>query len=94
MTETASLASLRWRDGAKADQKREMRELTLELAAKALFGIEMGDVVRRVGESFAVAKIALATLCRRWPGESLLPVNPQDEGRNAMILEWRHQRAD
>ena len=30
-----------------------MRELTLQIVAKALFGIETRDVVRRVGESFA-----------------------------------------
>ncbi len=32
---------------------QEMRELTLQIVAKVLFDIETGDVVRRVGRSFA-----------------------------------------
>lgn len=55
MTEISSRTSLRWQDGAKVDMEHEMRELTLRIVAKTLFGIEMSDVVRRVGESFAEA---------------------------------------
>ena len=35
------------------DMEEEMRELTLQIVAKALFDAETHDVVRRVGESFA-----------------------------------------
>ena len=53
MTEFSSRKSREWRDGATVDMEREMRELTLQIVAKALFDIETSDVVRRVGESFA-----------------------------------------
>ena len=55
MTEISSRKSRQWRDGAKVDMEQEMRELTLQIVAKALFDIETSDVVRRVGESFAEA---------------------------------------
>ena len=53
MTEIASRKSQQWRDGVKVDMEREMRELTLQIVAKALFDVETDDVVRRVGKSFA-----------------------------------------
>ena len=53
MTEISSRKARQWRDGARVDMELEMRELTLQIVAKALFDIETSDVVRRVGESFA-----------------------------------------
>ena len=53
MTEIASRKSRSWQDGARVDMEQEMRELTLQIVAKALFDLETHDVVRRVGESFA-----------------------------------------
>ena len=53
MTEIASRKSRQWRDGARVDMEQEMRELTLQIVAKALFDLETHHVVRRVGESFA-----------------------------------------
>ena len=53
MTEFSSRKSRQWQDGAVVDMEREMRELTLQIVAKALFDVETSDVVRRVGESFA-----------------------------------------
>ena len=53
MTEISSRKSRQWQDGARVDMEQEMRELTLQIVAKALFNIETSDVVRRVGESFA-----------------------------------------
>ena len=53
MTEMSSRKSMQWRDGVKVDMEREMRELTLQIVAKALFDVETDDVVRRVGKSFA-----------------------------------------
>ena len=53
MTEISSRKSQQWQDGARVDMEQEMRELTLQIVAKALFDIETHDVVRRVGESFA-----------------------------------------
>ena len=53
MTEMASRKARQWQDGARVDMEQEMRELTLQIVAKALFDIETEDVVRRVGHSFA-----------------------------------------
>ena len=53
MTEFSSRKSRQWQDGAMVDMEQEMRGLTLQIVAKALFDIETSDVVRRVGESFA-----------------------------------------
>ena len=52
MTEISSRKSRQWQDGAEVDMEQEMRELTLQIVAKALFDIETSDVVRRVGKSF------------------------------------------
>ena len=52
MTEISSRKARQWQDGARVDMEREMRELTLQIVAKALFDLETHDVVRRVGESF------------------------------------------
>ena len=53
MTEISSRKARQWQDGARDDIEQEMRDLTLQLVAKALFDIETSDVVRRVGRSFA-----------------------------------------
>ena len=53
MTEFSSRKSRQWRDGATVDLEQEMRGLTLQIVAKALFDVETSDVVRRVGESFS-----------------------------------------
>ena len=53
MTQMSSRKSRQWWDGAVVEMEREMRELTLWIVAKALFGIETSDVVQRVGASFA-----------------------------------------
>ena len=53
MTEMSARKSRQWQDGAVVDMEQEMRGLTLQIVAKALFDIETSDVVRRVGESFA-----------------------------------------
>ena len=53
MTDLSARKSRQWRDGARVDMEQEMRELTLQIVAKALFDIETIDVVRRVGASFA-----------------------------------------
>ncbi len=53
MTEVSSRKARQWQDGARVDMEEEMRELTLQIVAKALFDIETHHVVRRVGESFA-----------------------------------------
>ena len=52
MSEMSSRKSRQWRDGAMVDLEREMRDLTLRIVAKTLFGIETNDVVERVGEAF------------------------------------------
>ena len=53
MTEMSARKSRQWQDGATVDMEQEMRALTLQIVAKALFDIETSEVVRRVGESFA-----------------------------------------
>ena len=53
MTEISSRKSRQWQDGARVDMEQEMRDLTLQIVAKALFDVETHEVVQRVGESFA-----------------------------------------
>ena len=44
-----------WRDGETRELSAEMTRLTLEIAARALFGAEAGTDAREVGEAMAVA---------------------------------------
>ena len=41
-----------WRDGQRVDMAREMGALTLRVVVKTLFGLELPDDVRRIGEAF------------------------------------------
>ena len=42
----------RWRDGARVDMANEMSELTLHIVVKTLFGLDLPDAVRRIGQAF------------------------------------------
>src|SRR5579883_2378592 len=44
-----------WRDGETRELSAEMTRLTLEIAARTLFGAEAGTDAREVGEAMAVA---------------------------------------
>lgn len=55
-----------WRPGDRRDLHREMMALTLQIAARTLFGAEIGgDVVREVGEAFDVVVTEIAARFRR-----------------------------
>ena len=41
-----------WSDGQRVDMAREMGSLTLRVVVKTLFGLELPDDVRRIGEAF------------------------------------------
>ena len=41
-----------WSDGQRVDMAREMGALTLRIVVKTLFGLELPDDVRRIGEAF------------------------------------------
>ena len=67
----------RWRDGARVDMAQEMSELTLHIVVKTLFGLELPDTVRRIGEAFELSNDyitardnqppALRNRFHRWP---------------------------
>ena len=54
MTDFARRHERRWQDGAGVDMAREMSELTLHIVVKTLFGLELPDTVRRIGQAFEV----------------------------------------
>ncbi len=45
----------RWRYGARVDMAQEMSKLTLHIVVKTLFGLELPDTVRRIGEAFELS---------------------------------------
>lgn len=52
MTEFASQQDGDWRDGQTLDVEQEMRELTLRIIAKSLFGVDLPETVKRMGAAF------------------------------------------
>ena len=44
-----------WQDGARVDLAQEMNELTLHIVVKTLFGLDLPDTVRRIGEAFELS---------------------------------------
>ena len=44
-----------WRDVQRVDIAQEMNELTLRIVVKTLFGLELPDAIRRIGEAFEVS---------------------------------------
>lgn len=52
MTDFSRRHEARWQDGARVDMAREMGELTLHIVVKTLFGLEIPDTVRRIGQAF------------------------------------------
>lgn len=53
MTELAVHRAEVWTDGAVLDIEQEMRELTLQVTVKTLFGVDQSDMVDRLGTAFA-----------------------------------------
>jgi cytochrome P450 len=51
MSECASKACSRWRDGATIDLRKEMRSLTLDILGKALFDQKLDEEAGEVGEA-------------------------------------------
>ena len=61
MIEYAEEHSLNWEDGCKVDMEREMRDLTLHVVAKTMFGIDLLDEVRRIGAAFELSNKYMST---------------------------------
>ena len=55
MTAYARRHERRWANGAEVDIAREMSELTLHVVVKTLFGLDLPDTVRRIGDAFEFA---------------------------------------
>ena len=45
----------KWKDGARVDLAEEMSELTLHIVVRTLFGLELSDTVRRIGQAFEIS---------------------------------------
>ena len=56
-----------WKDGQKVDMAREMGALTLRIVVKTLFGLELPDDVRRIGEAFEFINNYLVTRVNQPP---------------------------
>ena len=52
ITDFSSQLAQSWSDGAELDIEKEMRDLTLRIFVKALFGVELADTVRRICAAF------------------------------------------
>ena len=50
-----------WQDGSRVDMASEMRDLTLNIVAKTLFGVDLFDQVRRLGEVFELSNTYMST---------------------------------
>jgi len=50
-----------WADGSRVDIEREMRDLTLYIVAKTMFGIDLLDEVRRIGAAFELSNTYMST---------------------------------
>ena len=55
MTEIAARRTEVWTDGMALDIEQEMRELSLQIIVKILFGADQSDMVGRLGRAFAQA---------------------------------------
>ena len=70
-----------WRDGETRDIHREMMRLTLEVAAKALFGSEASGRDEEVSEAIQVLMEQFVRLIRFSPGRFLPEFIPTRENR-------------
>ena len=61
MIEYAQRHSVAWRDGNLVDMASEMRDLTLNIVARTLFGIDLLDEVRRIGKAFELSNTYMST---------------------------------
>ncbi|MCE2502066.1 MAG: cytochrome P450 [Dehalococcoidia bacterium] len=67
MHEYATHHQLSWADGQRVDMAREMGGLTLRIVVKTLFGLELPDDVRRIGEAFEFINNYLVTRVNQPP---------------------------
>ena len=61
MIEYAEERSQSWEGGSRVNMEREMRDLTLNIVAKTLFGIDLLDEVRRIGAAFELSNTYMST---------------------------------
>ena len=77
-----------WIDGQRVDMASEMGSLTLRIVVKTLFGLDLPDDVRRIGEAFAVGNKYVVTRVNQPPRIRRLlhrlPVPRTVQFRNAM----------
>ena len=52
MTQSATKHSKAWSDGSRVDMIQEMRDLTLSIATKTIFSIDLPEEVQRIGAAF------------------------------------------
>ena len=57
-----------WQDGSRVNMATEMRDLTLNIVAKTLFGIDLLDQVRRLGEVFELSNTYMSTRFNQYEG--------------------------
>ncbi len=94
MTEMSSRKSRQWQDGGKVNMEQEMRELTLQIVAKALFDLETHDVVQRVGKAFAETdkymylRLTQPLLLRRFFHRLPLPTTRRSMAARAYLDEF------
>ena len=67
MHEYATHHQLSWADGQRVDMAREMGGLTLRIVVKTLFGLELPEDVRRIGEAFEFINNYLVTRVNQPP---------------------------
>ena len=61
MTDFTDRHEAGWQDGARVDVAQEMSDLTLHIVVKTLFGLDLFDQVRRIGEAFEVSNDYITT---------------------------------
>ena len=61
MIEYAEERSQSWEGGSRVNMEREMRDLTLNIVARTLFGIDLLDEVRRIGAAFELSNAYMST---------------------------------
>lgn len=78
-----------WRAGEARDLHADMMRLTLEIAARTLFGADVGGAARDVGEAFALFQEAFSKRLMSWPAPPRWLPTP-----NNLRLWWAARRLD
>ena len=93
MTEIAARKAKAWADGTVLNLEQEMRELTLEIIVKTLFGVDQADISRRLGAAFALTndylylRLTQPPLLRGYLHKLPLPASRGFQGAKAYVDE-------